>query len=113
MRGPQQQELLDTFPPELRDNKASQVHQSIRRKILTGEYETNQEIIPKDIETEYNINNNSVQILLLRLASEGLIKISPIKKRKRSNNAAYNEYRVADFNVRHRIFSTRQGGFVS
>lgn len=113
MRGSQTLELINTFPPELRDNKTSHVHQAIRKKILTGEYDTNQEIIPKDVEIEYHVNNNSVQIILLRLASEGLIKILPIKKRKRPNNAAYNEYRVADFNIRHRILSTRQGGFVS
>lgn len=37
----------------------------------------------------------------------------PIKTHIRSNNAAYNEYHVADLNIRHRIFSTRQGCFVS
>ncbi len=114
MRGPTAKEILDTQPPELRmSSKAAQTYLDIRRKILEGEYQTDQIIIPKKIEEEYHINNTGTQTLLLRLAIEGLIRVLPIKERVWPNNAAVNEYRVADLNIRHRIFSTRQGGFVS
>ncbi|GCE17955.1 GntR family transcriptional regulator [Dictyobacter kobayashii] len=113
MRGPKPQKILETRPPELRKNKATDAHQSMREKILNGIYKADQIINPKEIEQEYGINNTSTQIMLLRLAIEGLIKIQPLKERSWPNNAAYNEYRVADLNVRHRIFSTRHGGFVS
>jgi len=114
MRGPTPQEILNTLPPELRtSSKTSQAYIEIRRKILTEEYKPNQSISPKDIDLEYKISNTSTQLLLLRLAGEGLINILPIRERKGSNNAAVNEYRVADFNVRHRMLSTRHGGFVA
>jgi DNA-binding GntR family transcriptional regulator len=92
MRGPTPRDILDTLPPELRtSSKTSQAYVEIRKKILTGKYQTNQLISP----------------------GEGLIHILPIRERKGTNNAAINEYRVADLNVRQRILSTRQGGFVS
>ncbi len=113
MRGPNIKEILETRPPELRRNKAGDVHQSIREKILKGTYKTDQILNPTELEKEYNVGNTAMQTILLRLAIEGLIKIQPLREKKWPNNAAYNEYRVADLNVRHRIFSTRQGGFVS
>lgn len=114
MRGPSPKEILDTSPPELRmSSRATQAYLDMRRKILSGEYHTDEIIIPKNIEEEYHINNTSTQTLLLRLAIEGLIKVLPIKEKIWPNNAAVNEYRVADLNIRHRIFSTRHGGFVS
>jgi len=114
MRGPTPEEIMNTPPPEIRMNsKAAQAYLDIRRKILNGEYQPNQTIIPKNIEEKYSINNSSTQTLILRLAIEGLIKVLPIKERVWPNNAAINEYHVADLNIRHRIFSTRHGGFVS
>ncbi len=114
MRGPTPEQILSTPPPELRmSSKTTQAYLEVRRKILQGGYKPEQVIIPKDIESEYHINNTGVQILLLRLAIEGLVKVLPIKERIWPNNAAMNEYRVADLNIRHRMFSTRHGGFVS
>src|SRR5581483_599152 len=114
MRGPAPQEILNTPPPEIRmSSKATQAYLDMRRKILTGEYQTNQILIPKSIEEEYHISNNGTQMLLLRLAIEGLVKVLPVKEKTWPNNAAVNEYRVADLEIRHRIFSTRHGGFVS
>lgn len=85
----------------------------VRRKILQGELQAGQTITPKNIEEEYHISNTSTQTLLLRLAIEGLVKVLPVRERKWPNNAALNEYQVADLNIRHRMFSTRHGGFVS
>lgn len=113
MRGPTPQEILETRPPELRKNKAGDTHQTMREKILKGEYKTDQVLNPSELEKEYSIGNTAMQTILLRLAIEGLIRIQPLRERKWPNNAAYNEYRVADLNIRHRILSTRQGGFVS
>jgi DNA-binding GntR family transcriptional regulator len=113
MRGPTAQNLLATRPPELRKNKAGDAHQAIREKILKGAYDTDQVLNPSELEKEYGVGNTAMQTILLRLAIEGLIKIQPLRERKWPNNAAYNEYRVADLNVRHRIFSTRHGGGVS
>lgn len=114
MRGPTAKEILNTSPPNLRlSSKTTQAYLDMRKKILSGEYQPDQTITPKSIEEEYHINNNSVQTLLLRLAIEGLIKISPINERTWPNNAAVNEYHIADLSIRNRIFSTRHGGFVS
>ncbi len=114
MRGPTPEEILNTPPPALRKGSGStQAHLDMRRRILLGEYKPGQLLIPKDIEKEYHVNNNGVQALLLRLALEGLVHVFPVKERTWPNNAAINEYRVADLNVRHRMFSTRQGVFVS
>jgi DNA-binding GntR family transcriptional regulator len=41
-----------------------------------------------------------------------LIKVQPIKERVGANNAAINEYIVADLNIRHRMLSTRHGDFI-
>jgi hypothetical protein len=113
MRGPTPEELLNTPPPELRmSSKTTQAYLDMRRKIITGEYKPGQVIVPKDIEETYKINNTGTQMLLLRLAIEGLVKVLPIKERTWPNNAALNEYRVADLNIRHRMLSTRHGDFV-
>lgn len=112
MRGPNLQDILNTAPPDLRaGTKATQAYLDIRRKILSGEYEVNRRLIPKSIEDEYHINNNSTQLLMLRLATEGLVKVIPVKEKTWPNNAAINEYRIADLNIRHRILSNRQEGF--
>lgn len=113
MRGPTAEQILNTPPPDLRDSKMTKVYLELRKKILTGEYKTGQLISPKEIDDQYKVGNTSIQLMLLRLAGEGLLKIQPVKERTWPNNAAINEYRVADLNIRHRVFSTRQGGFVS
>jgi len=114
MRGPTAQEILNIQPQDLRANaKTTQAYLDVRRKILTGEYKTNQAITLKAIDEEYQISNASTQIILLRLAGEGLIKIQPIKERIGSNNAAVNEYRVSNISIRQRIFSSRQAGFIT
>ena len=113
MRGPTPEEILNAQPHDLRTTtKTAQAYLDLRRKILTGEYKAHQLITPKAIDQEYKTSNTSSQIVLLRLAGEGLIKIQPIKERTGPNNAAINEYRVADLNIRHRMFSTRQSGFL-
>jgi len=113
MRGPTPEELLNTPPPELRmSSKTTQAYLDMRRKIIIGEYKPGQAVVPKDIEEAYKINNTGTQMLLLRLAIEGLVKVLPIKERTWPNNAALNEYRVADLNIRHRMLSTRHGDFV-
>ncbi len=114
MRGPTSEEILNTPPPDLRmSSRSTQAYLLLRRKILLGEYKPDHVLIPKHIEDEYHINNIGVQTLLLRLAIEGLVKVFPIKEKTWPNNAAINEYRVADLNKRQRMFSTRQGVFVS
>lgn len=113
MRGPTTDQVLNTLPPDLRDSKTTRAYLDLRKKILTGEYSTGQLISPKEIDDQYKISNTSTQLVLLRLTGEGLLKVQPVKERTWPNNAAINEYRVADLNIRHRIFSTRHGGFVS
>lgn len=114
MRGPTPKQILDTPPPELRmSSRVTQAILDLRRKILIGEYKPDQSLIMKSVKDAYGLNNIETQTALLRLAIEGLVKIQPVKERTWPNNAALNEYRVADFNVRHRMFSTRQGDFVS
>lgn len=112
MRGPAVSDVLK-MTPNVRDSKIARAYLAIRKRILTGEYQTNQIIIPKMIDDEYKISSTGVQLLLLRLAGEGLIKILPVMEHNRLNNAANNEYRVANLGTRDRIFSTRHGGFVS
>jgi hypothetical protein len=113
MRGPTIEENLNVIPSDLRANtKTTQAYLDVRRKILTGELKAHQIITPKDIDEEYKTSNTSTQIILLRLAGEGLIKIQPIKERVGVNNAAINEYQIADLNIRHRMLSTRHGDFV-
>lgn len=112
MRGPTVSDILKV-KPDVRGSKIARAYLAIRERILTGEYQANQPIIPKNIDDEYNISSTGVQLILLRLAGEGLIKILPVIERTGPNNAANNEYHVANLNIRDRIFSTRQGGFVS
>lgn len=112
MRGPTISEVLKV-QPDLRDSKTARAYLEIRNRILTGEYAAGQIITPKKIDEEYKISNTGSQLILMRLAGEGLIKILPVTERTGANNAANNEYRVANLNLRERIFSTRQGGFVS
>lgn len=114
MRGPTKIDILNTPPPELRMSSGStKAYLEMRKKILTGEYEQNALLTPKEVQDEYHINSNGTQLLLLRLATEGLVKVLPVRERQGHNNAAMNEYRVADMDTRHRIFSTRQGDFVA
>jgi DNA-binding GntR family transcriptional regulator len=114
MRGPTPRQILNTQPPELRaGSKTTHAYLETRRRILTGEYKPDQIIVPKEINEEYGLSNASTQLLLLRLANEGLIKITPVKERTWPYNAAINEYHVAELNTRKRILSTRHGGFVS
>jgi len=114
MRVLSQEELLKTLPVELREkSKAGQAYIDIRRKILLGEYQPDQILVPREIEQAYHISNTGTQNILGRLAIEGLIKVLPIKKKTRATSAALGEYRVADLNVRHRMLTTRQGDFVS
>jgi hypothetical protein len=84
----------------------------LRNKILSGDIPIGQVLTPREIDETYKTSNTSTQIVLLRLAGEGLIKVRPLKEHRGANNAAINEYVVADFNVRHRMLSTRHGDFV-
>ncbi len=114
MRGPSKKEVLDTIPPDVRVSSAStQAYLDMRRKILSGNYESDALLTSKEIQDEYHVSNVGTQLLLLRLASEGLVKVLPIRQHNWKNNAALSEYRVADIDIRHRIFLTRQGDFVS
>ncbi len=113
MRGPTTEENLHIIPPDLRAHtKTTHAYLDLRRKILTGEFQSGQTLAPKAIDETYKTSNTSTQLVLLRLAGEGLIKVRPIKEHVGANNAAINEYVVADFNVRHRMLSTRHGDFV-
>lgn len=114
MRGPTPEEILNTAPPQLRmSSKTTQAYLEIRRKILTGTYQADQVIAPRAIQDEYHINNASTQMLLLRLTTEGLMKVIPLREKNWPNNASLSEYRVADLSTRRRIFSTRHGDFVA
>jgi DNA-binding GntR family transcriptional regulator len=109
MRGPTGDEILKTPPPELRvSSKTAQAYLDVRRKILTGEYPAHQLLLPKQIEEEHHINNTTTQMLLMRLANEGLVKVNPIKERTWPNNASLNEYRVADLTHTQKILALRQ-----
>lgn len=101
--------MLKTPPPELRvSSKTAQAYLDVRRKILTGEYTAHQVLVPKQIEGEHRINNTTTQMLLVRLANEGLVKVLPIKERTWPNNASFNEYRVADLTDAHKTLLQRQ-----
>lgn len=114
MRGPAPEEILETLPPELRTGtKITQALLDVRRKILTGEYPADYLLTTKAMKDDYGLHNLESQIVFLRLAIEGLVKILPVRTRTWPNNAAYNEYRVADINVRNRMLSTRHGDFVA
>jgi len=114
MRIVSQEELLQTLPVELREkSKTGQAYIELRRKILLGEYQPDQLLVPKEIQQAYHLSNTGAQNALSRLAIEGLVKVLPIKKKTRATSAALGEYRVADLNVRHRMLTTRHGDFVS
>lgn len=108
MRGPTGDEILKTPPPELRiSSKTAQAYLAVRHKILTREYPAYHVLIPKVIEEEHHINNTTTQMLLMRLANEGLVKVNPIKERIWPNNAALNEYLVADLTHDHKMLAPR------
>jgi DNA-binding GntR family transcriptional regulator len=114
MRISSQEELLETLPVELREkSKTGQAYIEVRRKILLGEYQPDQTILPREIEQTYHVSNTGAQTVLGRLAIEGLVKVLPIKKKTRATSAALGEYRVADLDMRHRMPTTRHGDFVS
>lgn len=114
MRVSSQEELLETLPVELREkSKTGQAYIEVRRKILIGEYQPDQIILPREVEQTYHVSNTGAQNVLGRLAIEGLVKVLPIKKKTRATSAALGEYRVADLNMRHRMLTTRHGDFVS
>lgn len=109
MRGPTGDEILKTLPPDLRvSSKTAQAYLDVRRKILTGEYPAHQVLVPRQIEEAHHINNTTTQMLLMRLANEGLVKVLPIKERAWPNNASLNEYRVADLTAAHTMLVSRQ-----
>ena len=109
MRGPTREEIQKTPPPELRmGSKTTQAYLDMRQKILGGEYSTNEVLVPKQIEEAFHINNTTTQILLMRLANEGLVKVLPIKEHAWPKNASLNEYRVADFTSAHKILTRRE-----
>ncbi len=114
MRRSSREELLEKLPVELREkSKTGQAYIEVRRKILLGEYQFDQVIIPREIEQTYHVSNTGAQTVLDRLAIEGLVRVLPIKKKTRATSAALGEYRVADIDMRHRMFTTRHGDFVS
>ncbi len=108
MREPTVEDLLKTPPPELRvSSKTAQAYLGVRRKILTGEYSAHQLLPPRQIEEAYQINNTTTQMLLMRLANEGLVNILPVKERSWPNNASLNEYRVADLTQAQKVLASR------
>jgi len=110
MRISSQEELLETLPVELREkSKTGQAYIEVRRKILVGEYQPDQIILPRELEQTYYVSNTGAQNVLSRLAIEGLVKVLPIKKKTRATSAALGEYRVADIKMRNRMLTTRQG----
>ncbi len=114
MRGPTPEEILHTVPPGLRlTTKMTQAYLDLRRKILVGEYRADQVLTTKQVEATYGLNNVATQSVLLRLATEGLVRVLPALEKTWPNNAAINEYRVADLSERHRMDSNRRGDFVA
>ncbi len=108
-----QDNLLETLPVELREkSKTGQAYIEVRRKILLGEYQPDQLLLPREIEQTYHVSNTGAQFLLIRLAIEGLVKVLPIKKKTRATSAALGEYRVAGLKMRDRMRTTRHGDFV-
>ena len=55
-------------------SKTTQAYLDMRQKILVGEYATDEVLVPKQIEEAFHMNNTTTQILLMRLANEGLVK---------------------------------------
>jgi hypothetical protein len=114
MRGPTPEEVLKTPPPDLRmGTKSTQAFMDIRRKILTSEYGADDVLTMRSMKDLYNLNNIESQIIFLRLAIEGLVKVLPAREKTWPNYAAYNEYRVADINVKSWLFSTPHGDLVA
>ncbi len=115
MRGPTPAQLLETLPPGLREaTKTNQAYLRVREKILKGDLSADQLITPNEIEKEYRIANIGSQTVLMRLAIEGLVQILPVTERQGPrNNAALNQYRVANLTGRDRMLSTRHGDFVA
>ena len=111
MRVVSPQELLAApLPPELRPgSKIALAYTGVRTSILEGGSQTGQVLLPRQIEEQYSISNTSVQLILMRLAIEGLVKVYPIRER---SNASFNEYRIADLSMRNRMLSDRRGDFV-
>lgn len=91
----------------------TQAYLDLRKRILSGEFPPETLLTPKTIQDQYKTNSNGTQLLLLRLAMEGLVKVLPVRERTWRNNAAMSEYRVANLDIRDRTFSTRQGDFVA
>jgi DNA-binding GntR family transcriptional regulator len=103
MRQPTQQELLATPPPDLRQgSKTTQAYLAVRRQILTGELAPGETLSPRQIEDAYQLNNTTTQMLLLRLAAEGLVEVLPVREHTWPRNASFNSYRVADFSGAHK-----------
>lgn len=114
MRGPAPEDILKTPPPEMRmGTKIARAFLDLRQKILTSEFTADHQFTTKSMKEAYGLNNIESQIVFLRLAIEGLVKVIPVREKTGPNNAAYNEYRVADINIRNRMFSTRHGDFVA
>lgn len=109
MRTPPREDLVATPPPGLRmGSKTTLAYLDLRSKILTGEYHAQQHLPPKELEESYHINNTTTQMLLMRLANEGLVKILPVRERTWPNNASLNEYHVADLDPAQRERLQRQ-----
>jgi DNA-binding GntR family transcriptional regulator len=103
MRHPTRQDLLATPPPELRQgSKTTQAYLAVRRQILTGELAPGELLSPRQIEDTYQLNNTTTQMLLLRLAAEGLVEVLPVHEHTWPRNASFNSYRVADFSGAHK-----------
>ncbi len=114
MRGPHREDIEKTPPPGLRmGSKTTQAYLDMRQNILTGAYPADQVIVPKQIEEEYHINNTTTQVLLARLANEGLIRVLPIKERTWPYNASLNDYRVAPLMNTQKILLKRQNAMHS
>lgn len=111
MRVVSPQELLAApLPSELRPgSKIAFAYTGVRTTILEGNYPPGQTLFPRQIEEQYSVSNTSVQLILMRLAIEGLVKVLPIRER---SSASFNEYRVADLSMRSRMLSDRRGDFV-
>ncbi|HEY1353885.1 MAG TPA: UTRA domain-containing protein [Ktedonobacteraceae bacterium] len=100
MREPTLEELIRTEPPDLRQSKGTQAHFDLRARILTGTYPAHHLLTSKEIEETYKVSNTAATIALLRLAFEGLVNVFPVREKIWPNNAAINEYRVADIRRR-------------
>ena len=55
------------------------LYDSIRERIITGEYEPGRRLIAKDLAEEFNISRMPVREALSRLASTGLVELIPYK----------------------------------